>query len=477
MRESFCWDIYADFDIQNCQPEIICQLAEHHELPNSSLKKYCENRDKMIQETMDKYAVNKTQAKKLFTRLCFGGTFNGWKVDNDIEFKVKPTAFIEEYTRELNIIINKVFDENPDIVKQCKAKHKKFIDSFYTTDLNICKGEDEIQDKLKKSTMGVFSQHIECSIVCDVLLYLKNNTKLLNHPQSSTIMTGSYEYDGFRLLLKNVEKFKSQENDVPIVGIDAVLSLLNTITFDITGYKLIWKHKPSQQEDIVDLSPHINTLHNKKSSQDEIYTLFEDFFEGDDTARCDEILNHCKDEIFFQESKNGGVWFIWDAEANNWCQSNSIIRSKIIKNFCEPIEEYMNGISKAYETDYETKKNELENIKSLFTKKEMAIYKLGSSLIRRAKSTSGMNSTIKMMEKIQYIKHFERDNNIHYLGFLNGFMDFQDKTFKFYKPQHRITIFQNSTSLMEEGEMGKESYHHSCHLFLVRTFIMNPIHK
>jgi hypothetical protein len=433
-RETFCHDIYTDFDGENMQPHIILQLCEANELPCKSLREYCDNRETILTKTMIDYGVERPIAKKLFTRLCFGGSFKGWKHDNNIDFNVNPTSFIIDYTNELKIIIDKVYEENPDIVKISKAKNKKCLPSFLTTEISLKTTEEERLADEKRSVMGIFSQHIECSIVSMIINHLKTHTKLLQHPNNSSILTGSYEYDGFRLYTKNVLAYKSQdENDMAISGIEAVLKLLNRITIELTGYTIIWRHKPCE-DTIADLKNHIETINSKKNTQDDILKQLQELDEGEDTTRANKIIDACKDEIFFQEAKNGGVWFIWNSNENLWVNSSSIIHSKIIKHFCTPIEEDLQTIIDAYQV------KEVDTISDLFTKKEKSIHRLGIKMIRRAKSTSGLNSTIKMLETQCYIKDFIRDQNIDVLGFTNGYLNYKDKSFCGYKATDRITL-------------------------------------
>ena len=436
-RETLCHDIYTDFDGYNMQPSIIYQICKANDLPCANLKQYCENRESVLETTMKKYGVERNIAKKLYTRLCFGGTFKGWKYDNGIDRNVQPSPFISDYANELQIVIDKVYEENPDIVKLCKAKNKKYLPSFNTTEVKLIDNEkDKLLDE-KRSVMGIFSQHTECSIVSKIIVYMKEYTKLLQHPSSSSVMTGSYEYDGFRLYTKNVLAYKSQdENDNAISGIEAVLKLLNTITIELTGYDIQWTHKPCNTKNIGDLTKEMNKIQSNKCTQDDILKRLEELEGGEDTSRAMEIIDKCKDEIFFQEAKNGGVWFIWNSDENLWVNSSSIIHSKIIKHFCNPIEEELQSIVK----NYEKEANDIDSITELFTKKEKKIHRLGTKMLKRSKSTAGLQSTIKMLETQCYIQDFERDQNIDVLGFTNGYLNYKDKTFNSYVAKDRITL-------------------------------------
>ena len=78
-------DTYYDFDISNAQPAIIFNICKANDIPCKALENYNINRESILADVQNKYAVDRSSAKKLFIRLAFSGTFEGWCKENKVE--------------------------------------------------------------------------------------------------------------------------------------------------------------------------------------------------------------------------------------------------------------------------------------------------------------------------------------------------------------------------------------------------------
>ena len=113
MRNALIIDNYYDFDLKNCQPEIIHNLCVSNGIPCDAISKYCDNRDAIFAELALLYSCPEKKIKKLFLRLCFFGSFNGWKQEENITGNA--SIFINEFTQNLQNIAAVIREKNPKL--------------------------------------------------------------------------------------------------------------------------------------------------------------------------------------------------------------------------------------------------------------------------------------------------------------------------------------------------------------------------
>jgi hypothetical protein len=212
VRNTLMKDLYYDFDLKNAQPEIIRNICEANNIKCDKVKEYCKNRPKILQEITDTYDVDVKNAKKLMLRLCFFGTFKGFCDDNNL-LRVSASQFILEFQKELQEIAEETRKVNPKLYETARQ-------TFY----------------------ALYLQEYEYRIVESVMSHLYQKTEVLNHPLNEKSKICVYEYDGLKLLKENVDKF----------GKEKLTQLLNDITYDLTGFRLVWKEKAI--EDTFDIS-------------------------------------------------------------------------------------------------------------------------------------------------------------------------------------------------------------------------------
>jgi hypothetical protein len=75
IRHTLAKNTFEDIDIENCHPELLVQICNANNIKCNYLKKYIENREYYLEEVVNKYNVNRDEAKKLFISLMYFGSF------------------------------------------------------------------------------------------------------------------------------------------------------------------------------------------------------------------------------------------------------------------------------------------------------------------------------------------------------------------------------------------------------------------
>lgn len=195
IRHTLCLNTYTDLDIENCHPQLLKQICEKNNIPINYLKQYVDNRPQILAETQAYYNVQRDDAKNLFIRLAYFGSFDNWVNDVNAELK-PPTEFITNYIKELNHIGTLVQNANKDLNKVVKLSNK----------------ENE-----KASVVSIFLQDKERQVLELVYEYLVNNKYIVS---KNAILC----FDG--LMIETI-------NYKPIVLIELHDHILRTSGFDL----------------------------------------------------------------------------------------------------------------------------------------------------------------------------------------------------------------------------------------------------
>ena len=223
IRNSLIQGLYYDFDIKNAQPQIIRNMCESNNIPCPIVTRYCNDRDRLLQDISTEYNVSCNTAKELFIRLCFFGSFNGWSIENKLQGK-HANEFIISFERELKDIALEVKKHNPSLYETARKKKED-------------NGEQK-ENKVLGSFFALWSQEQEARIVESILCYLINNTDLMKVERCPSPV-GAYEYDGIKLLKENVDCYDG--------GVDAVVELLIEKTKELTGFDLVRLNKEMKE--------------------------------------------------------------------------------------------------------------------------------------------------------------------------------------------------------------------------------------
>lgn len=156
-RHSFCKDRYIDIDMKNAQPALMYEICKMHDIPCDNLKFYVENTAQCRSNLMDFYGIDKDTAKQLPIRLMFGGSYDNWLIDYNLEFKPMP-LFVDIET-EMKAIMEIVYTNNQHIVKDVLKEDT----TKWATEL----------DK-KRGTTGLWCQTVEQMLQENAINYLVN---------------------------------------------------------------------------------------------------------------------------------------------------------------------------------------------------------------------------------------------------------------------------------------------------------------
>ena len=152
IRHTLCKGRYVDIDIENCHPVLLLQICQKHDIECKYLSKYVNKREKYLAEVMEFYGASRDDAKKLFIRLMYFGTFDNWIKDVSNPTNTKELTFLKKFKLELNNIGNLIMNANPDLMQMVLDRK---------TDKNNIIG----------SVCSYFLQEFECRILEAVYLY------------------------------------------------------------------------------------------------------------------------------------------------------------------------------------------------------------------------------------------------------------------------------------------------------------------
>lgn len=162
IRHTLAKGKFIDIDIENCHPVLLLQICQKNNIVCKYLKKYVENRDEILLEIMEIYGVSRDEAKKLFIRLMYFGTFENWLKEIKEPKNNKEVSFLKKFKSELNNIGNLIMLSNPEL--------KKAI---------LNKKEDE--NNIIGSVCSYYLQEYECRILETVYLYCVENKYIQNN--------------------------------------------------------------------------------------------------------------------------------------------------------------------------------------------------------------------------------------------------------------------------------------------------------
>lgn len=414
VRNSLIKALYYDCDLKNAQPEIIRLLCESNGIPCTKIQRYCADRETLLKQVQDHYGVSRDVAKGLFLRMCFFGSFTGWCLDNKIA-NPKPLEFITDFERELKDIANKIKRENPSLWETARKK----------------KEDDGVKDenRVLGSFFGLYNQEYESRIVESVMCFLINQTDLMKvagtkHP------VGTYEYDGIKLLKENVDKYEG--------GLDAVLTLLNEKTFELTGFRLEWSAKTL--DDGYNLDEWLKQVADDETPKEDLLADMTEILNALDNSDCGviETLMKIKPKhyIYSVDKDDGskGDWYGWNE--TRWEKSDAPLKKAIMY----VVPEYWRGLMKKWDEVYEGMTFE-------DGEEPDANYKIWKRTRRRMddrifllKSAGGMVACVSVAKSLLANYTLEFDAKEDLFGCENGVLDFAEECFRPYRFDDFITF-------------------------------------
>ena len=215
---------YYDIDLKNAQVAILCQLCINNKLPvPEALTHYVCNREDVLEDTMKELSISRKDAKTLFLRLIFYGTYDGFvlamREDGKTGYPSKPPVFVAKFMEGVKGVVAHFRKGNPAL--------QKYV---YRTGAEKNKNKDG-------SFMGLYLQEYESIIVGDLLSFLHNSHPDLTAPtEPSNYVNAIYEFDGIKLLKANVDEFPG--------GLESVMRLMEAFILRKFEMSLEFEEKP-----------------------------------------------------------------------------------------------------------------------------------------------------------------------------------------------------------------------------------------
>lgn len=219
-RNTLIKDTYYDFDLKNCQPEILRNICKANNILCPVIDKYCNERETIILDIIKNSdnKCNRDLVKSLMIRLSFCGTFEGWLKENNIPEFPEP-IIVKNYRLELDRIIDIFIKDNLKLNKTM-SDQKKANGGGNT----------------KGSFMSTYLQNWEIVIVENVLKYLCSETNICSSDIPNHFLV-TYEFDGLKLLKNRVDSFG---------GVQKILEIMNKLNMDL-GFDILWEDKPIEK--------------------------------------------------------------------------------------------------------------------------------------------------------------------------------------------------------------------------------------
>jgi hypothetical protein len=265
LRQTLTKNYYTDIDVENCHPVMLLQICKENGIDRKYLKLYVKNREQYLNDCIKEFNINRDDAKKLFIRLLYCGSFEYWLEENNIEYNEDNDLFIFISNFEANIkIISKVIiKNNSDLVKQI----------------------EKIKDKVKDATvLSYFLQEYECRVLNCMYNYLVDNNIIVNNDCvlcADGLMIPTYLY--------NISLLSELENEI----------------FNKTGFLLKLTEKKMTQDYLEILDNNIIIDNNKKDTSDMM--ICETDIEAAELiySRIKDKLIYCYKTLYFKKSN---IW-------------------------------------------------------------------------------------------------------------------------------------------------------------------------
>lgn len=245
IRHTLAVDTMVDIDIENAHPTFLYQICKANDIECSNLGDYILNRQDYLNEVIQTYKVSRDNAKKLFIKLLYFGSFETWA--SDLKIDLEPTLKIKNFKSEIEKIGKSIVKHNQDLLKIIKKRKSE----LKITEFN------EIG-----TTVSYYLQEIECQILETIYSYCVEDN-IINNNIAVLCADG--------LMIKK-ENYKPE-----------LLNIFSDIIYDKFGLKLIFTQKPLNEGYLDILDEHlltddqINSLTLKDYQIEKFDNLNEDF--------------------------------------------------------------------------------------------------------------------------------------------------------------------------------------------------------
>lgn len=382
-RHALCQNIYVDKDMVNAHVSIICGAFKHHpHIDVSALAEYNSNpklwRQRIaIHHGLDPI-IHKDIAKQLFIRILFGGTYEEWIKDFDIETAIKPEErhpLILSMENQLIPVMDKFYNANPHMVQDIiKSNRRKF-------EHNV--------PQVKRSLLGYALQTIERWIMEDCIQFIIDNR---NIKISDTVPC----QDGF--MFKKEFNYPECEAD------------LNRYILEKYGLDIKWVDKEFDEA----MSIPNGIIEHDVDYWTELIT---------DVGLAKQTIAIHGNKIQYKRSvgEMRDYLYVFNTNKNRWLSDDP----KTAFSIMELITSIKDPIIKMIRNDTSLKHSEVETYVS--------------KVIKHLSTTSQLRSVITQVLLLAKWDDIPFDSNPYYLGFENGYIDLRTTQFKPYDETVFIT--------------------------------------
>lgn len=381
-RHALCDSIYADKDMQNAHVSFLCQtFKDRTDVDISALQDYNSDPKKWRGDLAIHHGLDpvkdKDVTKQLFIRVLFGGTYEQWINDFDINKNIKPSEqhpLVLKIENQLGKVRELFFEANPQLAKDMiKHDPKKY----------------KCSTQLKRSLLAIALQTLERWIMESCVQFLID--------EKGFDLEDIVPCQDGMMILKHLD----------YAGIEADFE---KVTFETFGLSIGWVDKAF--DEAIEIPDGI--IERTLEQWNELIT---------DDGLAHYLLAIHGDRIKYKRSleHSADALYIFDGERKRWFLESS-------KN--PPT--LLNLISKIHPI----LRQEI-NTDSSLSEKEIKLLQTKALIL--LSTTGGERILKKILSNAQWCD-CGFDKVPYYLGFENGFLDLRTHTFEEYREDVYITI-------------------------------------
>lgn len=285
VRNTILNDEWIDLDIVKCHPSIIVSLCKDN-VDINSINDYVNNPEIYVKQIKDTYSCDDLTAKQALNIICFGGSFDTWKTEYNVQGNVLP--FFVSFKNDIDKVCNYLRKHNTVLYEFAK-KQKEAKDS----------------KNYNGSFLSYYLQEQELRIIEFAIKFFIDK-KILKEPYCFT-----YEYDGIKIpksyFQDNLDSLLKELNGlIPVVFI----SKNTNEKYDVSNIKPTPIKQPTKKE-IKEQQQ--KEIFNKLSSEPGFKTIEQ----NDDDKASLYMYQQFKDRIVYSNKQ-----FYLSTEPNIWVVSN-----------------------------------------------------------------------------------------------------------------------------------------------------------
>jgi hypothetical protein len=323
LRNTIANNFYIDIDMNNAHPVILNQALQKEKFPCPHLTNYCENRENLLKKVMKTYKIDRSDAKTLFIRLLYGGSYQKWMTDNKFENTIDEIVDFEKELLNVGVFIR---GYNSDFTAYYSEK-KKVNENLVTN----------------RSIVSYFCQNLERTFLEHMFSYLRGEGLTENN---NCVLS----FDGIMIPKHLFNDYHKKQT---------LLQDLSNYLYEKTQFKIYFSYKDT--DDKFDVSQII-------TSDIKLFEI-QNHTNVTDTNLANIFINMYHDENLFYSEENKCVYFYY---INKW-QGNPEPESWIVLEI-DALHKFKNLISNVlfyyYKIKFDEQNNELMTLQAQLEKFE-----------------------------------------------------------------------------------------------------------